>query len=95
MLESYTYERGGSSGFFDRVTAAVAEKCRKYEDIVAGRSLRFIVSVYLDFLTGMSLDECAEDFERFRPTFDNNDSLTAILFFTETQRQTRVRLLVS
>ena len=85
MLESYTYERGGSSSFFDRVTSAVAGKCAKFEDIVAARSLRFVVAVYLDFLTGMSLDECCENSERFRPTFDNNDSLSAILFFTETQ----------
>ena len=84
MLESYTYERGGSSSFLDRVTSAVAAKCNKYKDIVAARSLRFIVSVYLDFLTCMTLDECHEDSEMFRPTFDSNDTLSAILFFTET-----------
>ena len=85
MLESYTYERGGSSSFFDRVTSSVTDKCNKYKDIVAVNSLRFIVAVYLDFLTGMTLDECHEDSEMFRPVFDANDSLWAILFFTETQ----------
>jgi len=85
MLESYTYERGGLSSFFDRVTSAVAGKCNKYKDIIAARSLRFVVAVYLDFLTGMSLDECRDDSEMFRSTFDTNGSLSAILFFTETQ----------
>lgn len=85
MLESYTYERGGSSNFFDRVSSAVTAKCNKYKDIIAANSLRFVVAVYLDFLTGMSLDECREDSEMFRPVFDTNKSLWAILFFTETQ----------
>ena len=85
MLESYTYERGGSSSFFDRVTSAVTDKCNKYKEIVAANSLRFIVAVYLDFLTGMTLDECREDSEMFRSVFDDNDSLWAILLFTETQ----------
>ncbi len=85
MLESYTYERGGSSSFFDRVTSSVTGKCNKYKDIIAENNLRFLVAVYLDFLTGMTLDECREDSEMFRSVFDDNDSLWAILFFTETQ----------
>jgi hypothetical protein len=85
MLESYTYERGGSSSFFDRVTSSVTDKCNKYKEIVAANSLRFVVAVYLDFLTGMSLDDCREHSESFRSVFDANDSLWAILFFTETQ----------
>lgn len=85
MLESYTYERGGYSNFFDRVSSAVTAKCNKYKDIIAANSLRFVVAVYLDFLTGMLLDECRKDSEMFRPVFDTNNSLWAILFFTETQ----------
>jgi len=85
MLESYTYERGGSSIFFDRVTSSITTKCNKYKDIVAENSLRFIVAVYLDFLTGMSLDDCRDASGMFRSVFDANDSLWAILFFTETQ----------
>jgi hypothetical protein len=85
MLESYTYERGGTSSFVDRVTSSVTNKCNKYKDIVAANSLRFVVAVYFDFLTFMLLDECREDSEMFRPVFDDNDSLWAILFFTETQ----------
>jgi hypothetical protein len=85
MLESYTYERGASSSFFDRVKSSVTGKCNKYKDIIAANSLRFVVAIYLDFLTGMSLDECREDSEMFRSVFDTNDSLWAILFFTETQ----------
>ncbi len=83
MLESYTFERGASS-FFDRVTASVTNKCNKYKDIIAANSLRFIVAIYLDFLTCMTLDECREDSKLFRPVFETNDSLWAILFFTKT-----------
>jgi hypothetical protein len=85
LLESYTFERGGSSRYIDRITSAVSSKCAKYNDIIAEKSLRFIVAVYLDFLTGMTLDDCNEDSESFRPIFDANDLLWAILFFTETQ----------
>ena len=85
MLESYTYERGGSSSFFDRVTSSVTGKCNKYKDIVTANYLRFIVAVYLDFWTGMSVEECRADSEMFRSVFDASDSLWAILFFTETQ----------
>lgn len=85
MLESYTYERGGTSSFFDRVKSAITDKCNKYKYIITANSLRFIVAVYLDFLTGMTLDECHEDSEMFRSVFDANDSLWAIVFFTETQ----------
>jgi len=85
MLESYTYERGGSSNFHDRVSSSVSAKCIKYRDIVAACSLRFVVAVYIDFLTAILVDECREDSEKFRSVFDNNNSLWAILFFTETQ----------
>jgi hypothetical protein len=84
MLESYTYERGGSSNFIDRVTSSVIGKCNKYKQIITANPLRFIVAVYLDFLTCISIDDCHEDSEKFRSVFDANDSLWAILFFTET-----------
>ena len=85
MLESYTYERGAPSPFLLRVTTAITAKCNKYGEIIEANSLRFVVAVYLDFLTGMLLDECREDSKMFRPVFDANNSLWAILFFTETQ----------
>ena len=85
LLESYTYERGASSPFLVRVRAAITDKCNKYREIIEANSLRFVVAVYLDFLTGMLLDECREDSKMFRPIFDSNNSLWAILFFTETQ----------
>ena len=84
MMESYTYERGGSSSFLDRITASVPDKCNQYKGIIATNSLRFMVAVYLDFFTGMSLEECREDPELFRSVFDANPSLWAILFYTET-----------
>src|SRR5271157_1996580 len=70
IMESYTYERGGSSSFIDRVTWSVAGKCNKYKDVIEANSLRFIVAVYLDFFTGMSLEECREDSRLFRSVFD-------------------------
>lgn len=84
LMECYTYERGGSAGFDDRVAAAVAEKCGRYSTIVQERGLRFVVAVYLDFLTAMTIEECAEDPERFRGIFDTNKKLSGLLFFTET-----------
>lgn len=85
MVESYTYERGGSSEFVDRVASAVADKCNNYKEIMAANSLRFMVAIYLDFATGMTLDECREESEDLRALFADNDSLWAILLFTETQ----------
>lgn len=85
MLESYTYERGGSSSFCDRVISAIIHKCNKYKEIVKTYSFRFVVAIYLDFLTGMSLDECREEIKSFRSIFDDNNSLWAILFFSETK----------
>ena len=84
MMESYTFERGGSSPFLDRITAAVDEKCKKYKEIIDEESLSFMVAVYLDFLTGMTLEECREQSKSFRPVFEDNKALWAILFFTET-----------
>lgn len=84
MLDSYTYERGGTSSFVTRVSTLATDKCSKYKSIIAANSLRFLLAVYLDFLTGISLDDCREDAELFRPVFNANESLTAILFFTET-----------
>jgi hypothetical protein len=84
ILDSYTYERGGASSLLDRLTSAVTDKCNKYKDIIAAKSLRFMVAVYLDFLTGISLDDCRGDAALLRSVFDVNDSLWAILFFTET-----------
>jgi len=86
MLESYTFERGGSSRFLDRVKSSVADKCDKYEDIITDHSLRFVISVYLDFWTTIEIEECCEDSAAFRTTFDESDCLWGILFFTEQQR---------
>jgi hypothetical protein len=85
MLESYTFERGASSSFLDRVTSSITDKCSRYKEIIEANLLRFVVAVYLDFLTGMLLDECRKDLKMFRPIFDANNLLWAILFFTETQ----------
>ncbi|GEM_PF-2356279 len=83
LIESYTFERGGISSYRDRVKSAIAMKCSSYRDIISAHSLRFVVSVYLDFLTGMSLEECYEDRAVFRAAFDDHESLWGVLFFTE------------
>lgn len=86
MIESYTFERGGSSSFLDRITSSITCKCNKYKSIIAEYSLRFVMSIYIDYLSPvMLLDEFREDPGLFRSVFNANDSLWAILFFTETQ----------
>jgi len=84
LLDSYTFERGGTSSLLDRLTSVAAEKCNRYQDIITAHSLRFILSVYLDFYTCISLDECREDAKTFQTLFDVNRELWAIVFFTET-----------
>ena len=86
LMESYTFERGGTSPFKDRVKSAIARKCATYRGIIATHSLRLVVSVYLDFVTGVSLTRCYEDPAMFRAAFDDNASLWGILFFSEDQR---------
>jgi hypothetical protein len=86
MVDSYTFERGGKTSFHDRVKSAVASKCEKYCGIISANSLRFVVSVYLDFWTALTLDRCREEAVMFREVFDENESLWGVLFFTEDQR---------
>jgi hypothetical protein len=83
MLDSYTFERGGTSSLLDRLTAVAVNKCSRYQDVITAQSLRFILAVYLDFLTGISLDECREDAKSFQTVFTASKNLWAIVFFTE------------
>lgn len=83
LLESLTFERGGTSPFAKRVPEGVALKCCKYSILAARHSLSIVVSVYLDFLTGIELDECREERTCFRDLFHDHPSLWGILFFTE------------
>ena len=85
LMESYTFERGGSSRFEDRVSSTIADKCAKYRDIAVKHSYRFVVSVYIDFLTCVTLDEVRENPEWLHPVFATNPSLCAVLFFSETR----------
>ena len=82
-MDSYTFERGATSPFLDRVKASVRTKCGTYHDIISTCSLRFVVAVYLDFLACVLLEECYEQRAEFRTTFNDNDTLWAIMFFTE------------
>lgn len=84
MMESYTYERGGTSHFLDRIMSKVTCKCNKYKSIIEEKSLSFIIAVYIDSLSDFLLVECRENPKMFRPVFDLNNSLWALLFFTET-----------
>lgn len=88
LMDSYTYERGGISSYADRVASAVRDKCRKYDDVVKDLSVKFVVTVYIDFLTCVTLDECYEDRKKFRTAFDEWRTLWAIVFFTEDDRST-------
>ena len=84
MIESYTFERGGSSSFETRLRNAIATKCDKYQNTIVANSLRFVVAVHLDFLSGMTLRKCGEHLENLRASFDGNDVLWGVLFFAET-----------
>jgi hypothetical protein len=84
MLDSYTYERGGISKPIDRITFTVTEKCEKYKDIIKAKSFRFMMAIYLDFFTCITLDECREDASLYKSIFNANHSLWAMVFFTET-----------
>ncbi len=85
IMESYTYERGGVSRFSDRVISVITNKCNKYSEIIRANSLNFIIAVYIDFLTFILLDECREEIELYRQVFTDNDFLSAIIFFQESQ----------
>ena len=88
LMDSYTYERGGISPYVDRVASAVRDKCRKYHDVVEDSSVKFVVAVYVDFLTCVTLDECYEDRKKFRTAFDDWETLWAVVFFAEDDRPT-------
>lgn len=83
LMESFTYERGGSTPFMNRVQVIISEKCCKYANIIVKNSYRFIIAIYIDFLSDVLLDEIRECNEVFHPIFLGNKSLSAILFFSE------------
>lgn len=83
LMESITFERGGTSPFPSRACSGAAEKCSKYSSIADHHFLAIIVAVYLDFLTAVSFEECYESRASFRPLFAQYQRLAGILFFTE------------
>lgn len=83
MIDSYTYERGGSSGFLNRLSDNINKKCNKYKDIILVNSLYFVIAVYIDFLSDTLVVECREEPQQFKSIFESNKSLSAILFFSE------------
>jgi len=83
LMESFTFERGGTSPFWSRVHSATAEKCSKYTTIADNHYFSIVVAVYLDFLTGVDFEDCYEDRASFRSLFDQYQRLAGILFFTE------------
>lgn len=85
LMESYTFERGGTSTFVDRVVSAVSTKCDRYGHAAQANGLRIVIAVYLDFLTGVTLEECLEEAASFKPVFSAKKSLWAIVFFTDTR----------
>ena len=85
LLESYTYERGGTSSFYNRLSSVIGSKCHKYSHIAKQKSLRIVIAVHLDFLSDKTLNECQEDSKLFKSIFESNEALSALLFFSETQ----------
>lgn len=83
LMESYTFERGGTGTFYSRLSTAIDGKCHKYQNIVDEMALSLIISVHLDFLSGIDLDDCMDDVKSFSSIFKNNPVLTGILFFGE------------
>lgn len=83
IVDSYTYERGGSAIFVDRLSDNINKKCNKYKDIISVKSFYFVVAVYIDFLSDTLVVECREEPQQFKFIFEANESLSAILFFSE------------
>jgi hypothetical protein len=83
LMESLTFERGGTSPFQSRVYSGAAEKCSKYSKIADHHFLSIVVAVYLDFLTSVDFEDCYEGRASFRSLFDQYQRLAGILFFTE------------
>lgn len=83
LMESLTFERGGTSTFPSRVYSGAAEKCSKYSAIADNHSLSIVVAVYLDFLTSVDFEDCYEYRASFRTLFAQYQRLAGILFFTE------------
>ena len=83
LVESFTFERGGTSPFPSRIYSVAEGKCSKYSSVADHYFLSILVAVYLDFLTAVSLEECYESSASFRPLFARYQRLAGILFFTE------------
>ena len=83
ILESYTFERGGRSEFLERIESVITSKCNKYRNIAKTNNLHFAISVYLDFLTGVTLNECKEGYYDLSKLFIENSILDSIVFFSE------------
>jgi hypothetical protein len=83
MMESLTFERGGTSQFRSRVPAGASEKCSKYSAIAEHHFLSIVLAVYLDFLTSVVLEDCYEGRASFGTLFVQYQRLAGILFFTE------------
>ena len=83
MMDGYTFERGGSSQFIDRVRSNVYAKCGTYSEIIKTGQFEFVVAVYIDCLSGTLLGECEEQRESFHCFFLDNECLSGLLFFSE------------
>ena len=83
ILESYTFERGAKTPFVDRAKSNISKKCAKYETVVNKLSFKYVIAVYLDFCTGVDLDDLEYQGAEFLPEFSLNSHLTGLLFFTE------------
>jgi len=83
VVEVFTCERGGTSHPVQRVAKKITEKVAKYRQLIAARSLRYIVAVHGDFICGFDKEDC-EDAIKAGNLFTDNLDLGGILFFGET-----------
>ncbi len=83
LMDGYTFERGGSSTFPERVLNAISVKCSKYDNIANQEDLSIIISTHLDFFSGADLEDCQDKRKDFASVFDNFPRLRGILFFAE------------
>jgi hypothetical protein len=89
LMECFTYERGGSSEFIQRIESRIQEKADKYKEIIIERSYSMMISIYIDFLSDMMMDELIEYKNEITKIIKKYKLISTILFFSETYVQNK------
>ncbi len=82
VMEVFTCERGGSTAPGPRVVSRIAQKVRKYSQTVQAQSLRFVVAVYGDALSGLTAEVCERAIHN-GGLFATHPDLSGVLYFAE------------